>query len=92
MIVYEVFFRKLPLSFSRVFHLDIAASWKSELLLSVNQREKYGLAVVEDIVTILCVKMLKIEQEKRMQLETALAILQLLETYVKTLIKILYQS
>jgi len=62
MIIYEIFFRKLPVSFSRVFHLDIAASWKSELLMTANQREKYGLAVVEDVITLLCVKMVKIEQ------------------------------
>jgi hypothetical protein len=38
MIIYEIFFRKLPISFSRIFHLDIASSWKSELLVTVNQR------------------------------------------------------
>lgn len=36
--IYELFFRKLPVSFSRIFSVDIAASWRTELLLAVNQR------------------------------------------------------
>lgn len=36
--IYEVFFRKLPVSFSRAFLVDITSTWKTELLFSVNQR------------------------------------------------------
>jgi hypothetical protein len=36
--IYEIFFRKLPVSFSRAFLVDITSSWKTELLVAVNQR------------------------------------------------------
>lgn len=38
MTIFELFFRKLPVSFSRAFLTDITASWKTELLLAVDQR------------------------------------------------------
>jgi len=66
--IYELFFRKLPLSFSRAFLIDISASWKTELLLAVDQRQKYGFHLVDDIITIICIKMLKFDQQKRLKL------------------------
>ncbi len=58
------------------------------MLLAVNQRERYGLALVEEIVTIICIKMIKYEQSKRMDLTTAMQILKLLEEYTKEVINI----
>jgi serine/threonine protein kinase len=89
--LYELFFRKLPVSYSRPFLTDICLSWKNELILTVNQRQKYGLALVDDIITIICVKMMKLEQEKRMKLPIAKRIFELLEEYVKSLLDFLEQ-
>lgn len=44
--IYEIFFRKLPMSYSRPFSNDISVNWKHELLMMVNQRQKYGLQLV----------------------------------------------
>ena len=76
--IYELFFRKMPLSFSRAFYVDIAASWSKELLLAVNQRQKYGLTLVDDIVTVITIKMLKCDQKQRMGLALTLTILETL--------------
>lgn len=89
MTLYELFFRKLPVSFSRAFISDITLSWKNELLLAVNQRPKYGLAVIDDVITVICIKMIKFDQEKRMNLTTALKILHLLEDYVKSVLNLI---
>lgn len=56
------------MSFSKTFLSDITASWKNELLLAVNQRQKYGLAVIDQVITIICVKMIKFDQAERMKL------------------------
>ena len=52
------------------------------MLLTVNQRQKFGLVLVEDIITIVCVKMLKLAQNKRMKLTMARRILEVVEKYV----------
>jgi hypothetical protein len=59
-------------------------------LLAVDQREKYGLHLVDDIITIICIKMLKFEQEKRMKLTLTKSILIALEGYINNLIAILF--
>jgi len=66
------------LSFSRAFLIDISASWKSELLLAIDQREKYGFSLVEDIITIICVKTLKFNQKDRMNLNIIMEMLKVL--------------
>ena len=73
--IYELFFRKQPLSFSRAFFKDIETSWRKELLLAVNQREKYGLNLVDDIVTVIAIKVLKYEQKQRINLALTFQIL-----------------
>jgi hypothetical protein len=45
--------------------------------------------VVEDIITIICVKTLKFEQEKRLDLYLMHTILEMLEAYVVSLMKLL---
>ena len=65
--IFELFFRKLPISYSRAFSLDIAAGWKTDLTIILNQRKKQGLSLVDDIITIICIKMMKIDQKKRMR-------------------------
>lgn len=88
MTLYELFFRKLPVSFSRAFMSDITLSWKNELLLAVNQRPKSGLGVVDDVITVICIRMIKFDQQKRMNLTVALRILNLLEYYVKSVLSL----
>lgn len=55
--------------------MDITSTWKTELLFSVNQREKIGFTLVEDIVSIICIKMMKFSQEQRMNLTSTKCIL-----------------
>jgi hypothetical protein len=62
------------------------------LLLAINQREKYGYSIVEDIITIICVKTLKFNQKDRMNLTIILEILKILEDYVKKLKNILKKN
>lgn len=88
MTLYELFFRKLPVSFSRAFMSDITLSWKNELLLAVNQRPKSGLGVVDDVITVICIRMIKFDQQKRMNLTAALKILNILEDYVKSVLNL----
>ena len=69
--------------------MDITSTWKTELLFSVNQREKIGFTLVEDIISIICIKMMKFSQEQRMNLSSTKRILDSLETYIKNLLQIL---
>jgi hypothetical protein len=82
----------LPVSFSRAFLADITSTWKSELLVAVNQREKIGFNLVEDIINIICVKMMKFSQDQRMKLTTTKRILESLETYIRNLLQIVEDS
>lgn len=61
-------------------------------MLAVNQRQKIGLAVIDQIITIICVKMIKLEQKERMNLKMAYALLLELERYVDDLMQIIQKN
>lgn len=75
MTIYELFFQKHPVSYSRPFYIDICTSWKTEFLNAVNQRSKIGLQLIDDIITILLVKSMKFEQKDRINLDQMMLIL-----------------
>lgn len=58
----------------------------------MNQRQKIGLAVIDQIITIICVKMIKLEQKERMNLKMAYALLLELERYVDDLMQIIQKN
>lgn len=61
-------------------------------MLAVNQRQKIGLTVIDQIITIICVKMIKLEQKERMNLKMAYALLLELERYVDDLMQIIQKN
>ena len=58
----------------------------------MNQRQKIGLTVIDQIITIICVKMIKLEQKERMNLKMAYALLLELERYVDDLMQIIQKN
>ena len=54
----------------------------------VNQRQKYGLYLIEDIITVLCMKLIKYSQEKRMRLNVVKNVLEVLEEYTSGLMRL----
>ena len=85
--IYELFQRKIPISYSQQFFGDILSSWKSDLFLALDQREKTGLAYVEDVISLLMTRLVKMKQQERMKLRLVYTILKYLEDYVNKLFK-----
>ena len=90
--IFEIFFRKMPVSYSRPFQTDIVATWKTELMVIVNQRQKYGIPLVEDIITIVCLRLIKYSQEKRMKLQLVRSILDVIDDYLRDILALVDQS
>lgn len=84
LIIYEILFKKNPLSYSRCFAADIHKGWRipDEFALFPVMHKKHGARVIELIVSILSLNSVCIKQKDRISIRQMGQIMELLQEFL----------